>query len=69
MLRKFAHRTNQNHTADSICTTCFVTIATSSQESELAQFEQDHVCDPSLIAERISWNRPPYVDLMWAGSK
>jgi hypothetical protein len=42
----FPHRHNANQTHDSICTNCFVTVATVLNESELAGHETAHVCDP-----------------------
>ena len=45
----FAHRPNLDETFDSICRTCFVTVASHVQERNLAQFELRHVCDPALL--------------------
>ena len=42
----FFHRRNKNGTIDSICTRCFVTVGTALKESELAEMEQSHTCDP-----------------------
>jgi len=43
---RFPHRHNADETHDSICTSCFVTVATVMNESELAGHEIAHVCDP-----------------------
>ena len=45
----FPHRHNRDGSHDSICTKCFLTIASVREESELVQFEIDHVCDPVLF--------------------
>jgi hypothetical protein len=42
---KFARRQNQNSSIDSICTTCFQTIASVACEEELVLHEEKHVCD------------------------
>ena len=43
---KFAKRRNTNSSIDSICTKCFLTIASASSEGELAAHEERHICDP-----------------------
>lgn len=45
----FAHRPNLDETFDSICRTCFATVASHVQERNLAQLERRHVCDPALV--------------------
>ena len=40
----FAHRHNSDGTVDSICYTCFMTVATEASELELMKAEQDHDC-------------------------
>jgi hypothetical protein len=50
---EFPHRHNNDGTYDSICDTCFVTVARVKLEADLAAFEARHVCDP--------------VNLYWAG--
>jgi hypothetical protein len=42
----FARRRNKNSSIDSICTKCFLTIASASSEEELVAHEEKHVCDP-----------------------
>jgi hypothetical protein len=43
---QFPHRHNNDGTYDSICDTCFVTVARVKTEADLIQFESRHVCDP-----------------------
>jgi len=50
---QFPHRHNNDGTFDSICDTCFVTVARVKLETDLIPFETRHVCDP--------------VNLYWAG--
>jgi hypothetical protein len=45
----FPHRHNDDGSHDSICTKCFLTVASVKDEAELVQFERDHVCDPALL--------------------
>ena len=56
-LVKFPHRHNANGTHDSICTECFATVATASDESRLAEHESAHVCNAVDLC-RISQCRP-----------
>jgi len=42
----FPHRFNADHTYDSICTICHMTVARERNEAELAQHEQSHSCSP-----------------------
>ena len=49
----FAHRHNLDSTFDSICTGCFCTIATARTESELAEAEKEHACEPSPLCEAL----------------
>ena len=48
----FPHRQNDDGTYDSICTSCFLTVATARSEGELKALEKNHVCHSSLLAER-----------------
>jgi len=50
MKHKFAHRSNPDGTVDTICTCCFQTIATVSDEAKLPKIEQEHICDPVILA-------------------
>jgi len=42
----FAHRRNSDAWLDSICTTCFQTIASEDSEGKLIAHEERHSCDP-----------------------
>lgn len=46
----FPHRINSDGTIDSICNQCFLTVATSTTESDLKQSEASHVCEPARVA-------------------
>ena len=48
LIPTFAHRSAE-HGVDSICTRCFVTVATVEEESDLDHFERQHVCDPEIL--------------------
>lgn len=43
---QFQHRHNNDGSFDSICDTCFVTVARVKAEADLTAFETQHVCDP-----------------------
>lgn len=58
----FPHRQNTDGTHDSICTKCFVTVATVMNESELAGHESAHVCNPSYEYRFSQSARVPYED-------
>ena len=40
----FVHRRNSDHSYDSICTRCLVTVAKANIEADLEKAEFDHVC-------------------------
>lgn len=42
--KTFPHRRNPDGTFDSICTQCFVTVATEGTEAELQSAERSHAC-------------------------
>jgi hypothetical protein len=46
---KYPHRINGDGTIDSICARCFVTIGTSTWESELERMEAMHVCEAARL--------------------
>ena len=50
-VRTFPHRKNWDGTYDSICKTCFRTIARAKREEDLAAAEQLYVCEstPALL--------------------
>ena len=43
---QFVKRRNRDSSIDSICTSCFQTIASAACEEELAIHEKNHTCDP-----------------------
>jgi hypothetical protein len=49
----FARRRNKDSSIDSICTSCFQTIASLPCEDDLAAQEQKHSCDP--LGEFVNW--------------
>jgi len=53
----FVRRRNKDSSVDSICTTCFQTIASVASEDDLAAHEQKHICDP--LGEFVSWRAYP----------
>jgi hypothetical protein len=46
----YAHRQNEDGSYDSICPTCFATVAQSRAEAGLAEEEAAHACSPSFLA-------------------
>jgi hypothetical protein len=48
-LRTFAHRYTENDQIESICMTCFLTVAHSRDEQEMEQNEAKHVCRPEPL--------------------
>lgn len=55
-----AHRRNHDGSFDSICKTCFATVARSSDEAALAGPERNHACDLSvLIGREVPFRRVP----------
>ena len=54
----FPHRQNRDRSFDSICPTCFATIANEKSESDLATSDRDHICDPVVMFDRANF-RPP----------
>lgn len=52
---KFSHRQNEDGTFDSICRSCFATIATTKSEHQLDSFERAHVCDALALARFPGW--------------
>ena len=49
-LGNYFHRHNRDGTHDSICTGCYITIVTASEESHLPKIEDAHVCDPVRLS-------------------
>ena len=48
------HRRNRNGSWDSICLTCFATVATTPFEPDLAEQDRLHVCTPAVLSQRSS---------------
>jgi len=48
---KFVHRHNRDHTWDSICRNCYLTVATADDEESLATPEHNHDCDELWAAK------------------
>ncbi len=55
-LTPYAHRRNPDTTIDSICTTCFQTIASEDSEGKLIAHEERHSCDPYWQSSRASFD-------------
>ena len=55
----FARRQNQDSSVDSICATCYETIASGTWISDiaLAAAEQNHVCNPSGEFNYLHWDK------------
>jgi len=49
LICRFPHRHNRDGSHDSICRSCYATVASVQNEADLAQHEQDHVCDRSCL--------------------
>jgi hypothetical protein len=61
-LLPFAHRKNPDGSIDSICTTCFQTVASEDSEGKLIAHEERHSCDPYW-----QWSRAD-VNSQWISS-
>ena len=53
------HRKNRDGSWDSICLTCFATIATTPLETDLAEPDRVHVCTPDVLSQRSSERLAP----------
>ena len=49
---RFHHRHNDDHTWDSICRNCFLTVATVDSEDDLAMHECNHHCGDLRLAKK-----------------
>jgi len=47
----FPHRHNEDGSHDSICTLCLATVASTSNEDDLAQFETTHSCKLTRLSK------------------
>jgi len=59
----FQHRHNRDRSYDSICCTCYLTVATATQESSLTDYEHLHACDPIQLFEVTEYARRILKDL------
>ena len=50
---RFPSKHNGNGSHDSICISCFASVASVRNEAELAQREQDHICDSSSQSRQL----------------
>jgi hypothetical protein len=60
----YPHRRNKDGSYDSICLTCFVTVASGKSEAELMKFDEKHVCACSTLSQRandrnVPWRKRP----------
>lgn len=58
---EFSHRMNGNGTMDSICPRCYVTVATSTWESELERAEHAHNCERKGLSVFKMTHKPPFL--------
>jgi hypothetical protein len=49
----YPRRRNKDGSYDSICLTCFVTVAFGKSESELMKYDKMHVCEFSTLSQRV----------------
>jgi hypothetical protein len=49
----YPHRRNKDGSYDSICRTCFVTVAFGQSEAELMKLDAQHVCEFSTLSQRV----------------
>jgi hypothetical protein len=56
----FSHRMNGNGTTDSICTRCFITVATSTWEADLDGAETAHKCNPARLRFFSETHKQPF---------
>jgi hypothetical protein len=60
----YPHRRNKDGSYDSICLTCFVTVAFGKSEAELMGYDRQHVCEFSTMSQRafdrnVLWRKKP----------
>jgi hypothetical protein len=51
----FHRRKNRDGSLDSICTTCFATVASAPTSAELLTHDERHVCDPGVLFDRTNF--------------
>jgi hypothetical protein len=49
---RYPHRQNRDGSFDSICLKCLLTIATARNEADLAKYDKNHICIPSVLSQR-----------------
>jgi hypothetical protein len=59
----FQYRQNRNGTHDSICCSCFLTVASVAQASGLRELERTHICDPIQLGEVMEYSNRLLKDL------
>jgi hypothetical protein len=47
----YPHRINRDGTFDSICLTCFLTVAHAQTEAELLAYDREHVCEYWTVSQ------------------
>jgi hypothetical protein len=57
--RNNPHRRNRDGSWDSICLTCFATVATTPLEPDLAEQDRLHVCTAHVLSQRSSEKLSP----------
>jgi hypothetical protein len=55
----YPHRRNKDGSYDSICLTCFATLAFGKSEAELMKYEKMHTCEFSTLSQRFFDRRKP----------
>jgi hypothetical protein len=48
----FPHRRNRDGSFDSICLKCLLTIANARIEADLAAYDKNHTCNPSILSQQ-----------------
>jgi hypothetical protein len=48
----YPHRHNADGSYDSVCMTCFITVASTQTEDELIPHERKHICALSALSQR-----------------
>jgi hypothetical protein len=56
----FSHRMNGNGTTDSICSHCFMTVATSTWEADLERAEAAHQCNQARLSFFSDTHKQPF---------
>jgi hypothetical protein len=64
LIAVYPHRRNNDGSYDSICLTCFATVAFGKSEAELMKLDKQHVCEFSTLSQRAydrnaSWRKKP----------